>query len=115
AWLECRSDVEAAKRARELAHRLRELPVEIDRTGRAFVEALGSSEQGEERGWMSRGLGRLIASTRAIAEGGTRREIADRLLRLIDLLQLGKPYAGEMARALEEETRGAGSTALRAI
>ena len=39
-WVERSAPREAARRAQSLAHRLREVPVEIDRTGRLLVEGL---------------------------------------------------------------------------
>ncbi|WP_156338999.1 PD-(D/E)XK nuclease family protein [Chondromyces crocatus] len=50
-WTDRGSPREAARRAQRLAHRLREVPVEVDRTGKLLVEALRKlvEKQQEER------------------------------------------------------------------
>ncbi|WP_437562447.1 PD-(D/E)XK nuclease family protein [Sorangium sp. So ce542] len=40
AWVDRASAAEAEKRAADLAHRLRDVPVEVDRTGRLLIESL---------------------------------------------------------------------------
>lgn len=124
-WIDRGGDV--AQRAALVAHRLREIPVEIDRTGWLLYEALGASlDQGDL--WMQRALGKLLASARWIGgdeEGAapalTRREIGARLLDLMDRLRLGVPSTGELAALLRAGSSpgvraiGEGAAAVRAI
>ncbi|MCC6557635.1 MAG: hypothetical protein IT372_32175, partial [Polyangiaceae bacterium] len=90
AWTERSSAREAARRATSLAHRLREVPVEIDRTGRLLVEGLTVAvaarradapagarrrqEAPDDEAWMPRALEKVLASGRWLGDGGTRPE-----------------------------------------
>src|SRR5262249_45243037 len=100
----------ATGRAVTLAHRLREVPVEIDRTGRLFVDALAEATRGRpEEGWMPRALDRMLKETHWIgaeARGtAARREIARRLISLVDRLELGRPPVRELGAALARDGR----------
>ncbi|EYF08369.1 PD-(D/E)XK nuclease family protein [Chondromyces apiculatus] len=58
-WTERGNPREAARRAQRLAHRLREVPVEVDRTGKLLVEALRKvvEDQQAERATLARRRG----------------------------------------------------------
>ncbi len=132
-WTERAGDREAAFRAAALAHRLREVPVEIDRTGRLLFEALADhvGVHHPDEAWMLRTLDRLLASARWLGEGAvpaidgrparagsdtpSRRELARRLLTLLDRLKLGAPPLRELGAALRGDGRGAGALPLRAL
>ena len=137
AWTERSSHQEAKARAAQLAHRLREVPVEIDRTGRLLVESLSQRERDHDRerrregaspardaspedDWMARSLERLLAGARWLAEDGsgdglTRRELGRRLWKLLDRLELGLIPEAELHAALRSEGKGAGGIAARAL
>lgn len=106
AWMEQKSVRAAVARAVTLTHRLREVPVEIDRTGRLLVDALADAARPDE-GWMPRALDRMIREARWVGDHATtRRETARRLLALIDRLELGRPSPRELGAALNREGRG---------
>ena len=123
-----------AGRAAQLAHRLREVPVEIDRTGGMLLDGLASAvREREDEGWMPRALDRLLKHARWLGEtddprGPTRRELGRRMIALMDRLALGQPDRRELAEALRREARaarapagsdaawrGSGALALRAL
>jgi ATP-dependent helicase/nuclease subunit B len=111
AWTDRSGAQLAVGRAVMLAHRLREVPVEIDRTGRLFVDALADATRSRpEEGWMPRALDRMLKETHWIgaeaAGMATRREIARRLISLADRLELGRPPVRELGAALHREGRG---------
>jgi RecB family exonuclease len=129
AWMDCASAIEASSRAALLAHRLREVPVEIDRTGRllslGLQDLIAMRRRNTARarrtgplpdeGWMVECLDRLLADARAIGEGEpSRRELVSRLFALADRLALGRPEPREIAAALRAE-RHLGGLALRAL
>lgn len=121
-WTERNAHREASARAAMLAHRLREVPVEIDRTGRLLLDGLTDTvKQRRDEAWMPRALDRLLTSTRWLGEGEgarggpSRREMARRLLTLLDRLALGQPERRELTAALKADGRGAGGLALRAL
>ncbi len=65
AWTDRAGIHEAVRRAVTLAHRLREVPVEIDRTGRLFVDALTEATSARpDEGWMPRALDRMLKEAR---------------------------------------------------
>ena len=128
AWMECDSAGEAASRATLLAHRLREVPVEIDRTGRLLAEGLRdliaarrhntarASRVGPlpDEGWMPASLERLLADARALGSAqSSRRELVSRLFDLASRLALGRPEPREIAAALRASRRS--GVALRAV
>jgi ATP-dependent helicase/nuclease subunit B len=129
AWMDGESAGEAASRAALLAHRLREVPVEIDRTGRLLALGLHDLIEARRRntararragpqpdeGWMLEALERLLADTRALAEAQpSRKELVSRLFSLTDRLALGRPEPREIAAALRAD-RHRGGLALRAL
>lgn len=131
-WTERAGGREAAFRSAALAHRLREVPVEIDRTGRLLAEALRDhlAVHHPDEAWMLRTLERVLASARWLGEGGgpnadgairrgeglpSRRELARRLVGLLDRLKLGSPPLAELGAALKADARGAGALPLRAL
>jgi RecB family exonuclease len=136
-WMDRASPREAVARAVALAHRLREVPVEIDRTGRLLVDGLASLVRGRRGAspiraadagaapppdeiWMPRALERALKETRWLgADAGaappSRREVARRLLALLDRLEIGRPPRMDLAAALHAEGRGAGPLPLRAL
>ena len=117
AWMDRAGVHEAVGRAVTLAHRLREVPVEIDRSGRLFVDALTDATRARpDEGWMPRALDRMLKEARwvgadagAPGTGGatSRREVARRLLALIERLQLGRPPFRELGAALVRESKPA--------
>jgi ATP-dependent helicase/nuclease subunit B len=103
-WTQTASETGAAARAALLAHRLRDVPVAVDRGGRLFVDAvarLAASRPSEA--WMARALERLLGSTGWLAAASSRAELGARFLDLIDVLRLGRPSAGELGAALRAE------------
>lgn len=129
-WTERNAPREAAARAALLAHRLREVPVEIDRTGRLLLDGLTDAVRDRrDEAWMPRTLDRLLTSTRWLGESAegpgsaargsrsTRREMARRLLILLDRLALGHPSPRELSAALRAEGHllATGGLALRAL
>ena len=132
AWMDGESASEAASRAALLAHRLREVPVEIDRTGRllslGLLDLIAARSRNPARarragplpdeGWMPASLDRLLADTRALVEGQpSRKELVSRLFALTDRLALGRPEPREIAAALRADRpfRPLGGLALRAL
>jgi ATP-dependent helicase/nuclease subunit B len=115
-WVEAADETEAATRASRLASRLREVPVDVDGSGRGFVDGLAAlvAEQPDDA-WMPRAMERLVASARWLAEGGTFREGLRRFTTLLDRAKLGQPSARELWAALGDEKRGFGSLALSAM
>jgi RecB family exonuclease len=118
AWTERAEGREAQARAALLAHRLREVPVEIDRTGSMLLDALGRAVKDRpEDAWMPRALDRLLCNARWLGESDdpralpSRREVARRFLALLDRLTLGRPDRRELADALRAEVRAAGQMA----
>jgi RecB family exonuclease len=116
AWLAEKAQ-ERQGRAAALAQKLREVPVEVDRTGRLLVEGLTAViASAVEDAWMPQGLERLLASARWLSEGGTWSETARRFGLLVDRVGLGKAPARDLAAALRAEGRdGGGGLALRAV
>ena len=129
AWMDGASAIEASSRAALLAHRLREVPVEIDRTGRLLALGLGDLIAARRRntararragplpdeGWMLESLERLLVDTRALTEGQpARKELVSRLFALTDRLALGRPEPREIAAALRAD-RHLGGLSLRAL
>jgi ATP-dependent helicase/nuclease subunit B len=105
-----------------LAQRLRDVPVEIDRTGRLLVDGLHQTirlqrhHHKTDESWMPEVLERLLQNARRVGEGvSSRREIATRLTDLLDRLKLGSPPARELSQALRAEARGIGGLSLRAL
>lgn len=123
-WTDRAEGPEAMARATLLAERLREVPVEIDRTGRLLIEGLTemiretskARPHREADAWMPRSLERLLNHARWLGEGVTsRQEIARRLFFLVDRLKLGRPPVREIGAALRAEGRGGGGLSLRAL
>jgi RecB family exonuclease len=119
-WTDRERDAEAS--ASLLAQRLRDVPVEIDRTGRLLLDGLQQTirlqraHHKTDESWMPEVLRSLLDNARHVGEGVTsRREIATRLLDLLDRLKLGTPPVKELAAALRAESRGVGGLALRAL
>ncbi|MFO0762415.1 MAG: PD-(D/E)XK nuclease family protein [Byssovorax sp.] len=119
-WTDPTRDAEAS--ASLLVQRLRDVPVEIDRTGRLLLEGLDQTIRLErhrrpnDESWMPGVLEHLLGNARWVGEGVTSRsEIARRLLALLDRLRLGSPPARELAQALRAEARGPGGLSLRAL
>lgn len=111
-WTEHAEGPEASARVALMAHRLREVPVEIDRTGGMLLDGLSQAIAGRpDEGWMPRALDRLLRGARWLGEGDdpgappSRREIARRLLLMIDRLKLGMPDRRELCDALRSEAR----------
>jgi hypothetical protein len=128
-WMDGASASEAASRAALLAHRLREVPVEIDRTGRLLSLGLTDLIEARRRntararragplpdeGWMPGCLERVLADARGLTEGQpARKELVSRLFALTDRLALGRPEPREIAAALRAD-RHLGGLALRAL
>ena len=115
-WVEASDETEAATRASRLASRLREVPVDVDGSGRAFVDGLAALvAHRPDDVWMPRALDRLVASARWLAEGGTFREGLRRFTTLLDRAKLGQPSARDLWAALGDEKRGFGALALSAM
>jgi ATP-dependent helicase/nuclease subunit B len=129
AWMDTDSAAEAASRAALLAHRLREVPVEIDRTGLLLSLGLGELIAARRRntararrtgplpdeGWMPESLGRLLADARRLGEApASRRELVARLFDLASRLALGRVEPREIAAALRSDRRSS-SLSLRAL
>lgn len=129
AWMDGGSAAEAASRAALLAHRLREVPVEIDRTGLLLALGLRDLIAARRRntararragplpdeGWMPECLGRLLDDARRLGEPvASRRELVARLFELASRLALGRPEPREIAAALRSDRRSS-SLALRAL
>ena len=135
AWMECASAGEAASRAALLAQRLREVPVEIDRTGRLLSLGLTDLIEARRRNtararrvgplpdeaWMPASLDRILADVRGLRDGQpSRKALVSRLFSLTDRLALGKPEPREIAAALRADRhrgplRSLGGLALRAL
>lgn len=115
-WLSEKAQ-ERPGRAAALAQKLRDVPVEVDRSGRLLIEGLSALvADAIEDAWMPHGLARLLASAKWLAEGGTWGETARRFGALVDQVGLGKPPAQDLAAALRAEGRdGMGGLALRAV
>ena len=115
-WVEAADEAEAAARAVRLASRLRDVPVDVDGSGRLFVDGLTDLVKNEkDDAWMPRALDRMIKSVRWIAEGGTLREGLARFAKLVDQAKLGQPSAVDLAAALGDEKRGFGALSLAAL
>lgn len=115
-WVEANDEAEAAARAVRLAARLRDVPVDVDGSGRLFVDGLTDLVKDEpEDAWMPRALDRMVKSIRWIAEGGTLREGLGRFAKLVDQAKLGQPSAVDLAAALGDEKRGHGSLSLASL
>ncbi|MDI1478411.1 PD-(D/E)XK nuclease family protein [Polyangium sp. y55x31] len=117
-WVSERAERDAEAKAALLAHRLRDVPVEVDRTGtllvenlRAVIEAAGDADEA----WMPDALTRMLESVVLLAGGKTRAEIAARFGALCDKLDLGRPSMGELGAALRVEALRGRSLALKAI
>jgi RecB family exonuclease len=112
AWTDRADGRDASARAAQLAHRLREVPVEIDRTGGMLLDALTRAiATRPDEAWMPRALDRLLNNARWLGESDdpralpSRRELGRRLLSLIERLKLGQPDRRELADALRAEAR----------
>lgn len=104
------------RRAAAIAHRLREVPVEIDRTGKLLVEGLAALVKARpDDAWMAHGLSRLMGSARWLAEGGSWAETARRYTSLLDQMGLGRPQTRDLAAAIRAQDRGGSGLALRAM
>ncbi len=116
AWMDREGELDAAKRAASLAHRLRAVPVSVDRTGRWLVEGLARAvdDRPDER-WMPHALTKLVDTSRFLANATTRRGVADRLASILETLRLGKPSRRPLAAALREETENGRGAALGAL
>ena len=128
-WMDGDSAAEAASRAALIAHRLREVPVEIDRTGRLLPlglrDLIATRRRNTARtrrtgplpdeGWMPECLDRLLADARRLGAAPTsRRELVSRLFDLASRLALGRPEPREITAALRSDRRS-GGLALRAL
>jgi RecB family exonuclease len=129
AWMDGASVGEAASRAALLAHRLREVPVEIDRSGKLLSLGLRDLIAARQRNtararrtgplpdeaWMPECLDRLLADVRGLSEGApSRKELVSRLFELVDRLALGRADPREIAAALRAD-RHLGGLALRSL
>jgi ATP-dependent helicase/nuclease subunit B len=115
-WVEASDEGEASARVARLASRLRDVPVDVDGSGRLFVDAMTTLvAESAEDAWMPRALERLVASVRFLAEGGTLREAVRRFVTLLDRAKLGQPSARDLAAALADEKRGHGALAISAL
>lgn len=115
-WVEAADEAEAAARAVRLASRLRDVPVDVDGSGRLFVDGLTELVKNDpDDAWMPRALDRMVKSVRWIAEGGTLREGLGRFAKLLDQAKLGQPSAVDLAAALGDEKRGFGALSLAAL
>ncbi|MFO0590008.1 MAG: PD-(D/E)XK nuclease family protein [Polyangiaceae bacterium] len=115
-WVEAADEAEAAARVQKLAARLRDVPVDVDGSGRLFIEAMTALvAESADDAWMPRALERLVASVRFLQEGGTLREALRRLVNLLDRAKLGQPSARDLAAALADEKRGHGTLATSAL
>jgi len=115
-WVEAADEGEAAARVARLAARLRDVPVDVDGSGRLFIEAMTTLvADSAEDAWMPRALERLVGSVRFLAEGGTLREAVRRFVSLLDRTKLGQPSARDLAAALADEKRGHGALAVSAL
>jgi len=117
-WVGERFERDAEAKAALLAHRLRDVPVEVDRTGKLLVEGLRAvieaTGHGEEA-WMPAALERMLSSIALLAAGTTRAEIGASFGALCDTIDLGRPSIGEPGAALRVEALRGRSLALRAI
>ncbi|MEJ7734705.1 MAG: hypothetical protein WKG00_36615 [Polyangiaceae bacterium] len=103
-WTETASEAGAAARAALLAHRLRDVPVAVDRGGRLFVDAVARlAATRPSEAWMARALERLLGSTGWLAAASSRAELGARFIDLVDVLRLGRPSAGALGAALRAE------------
>jgi RecB family exonuclease len=112
-WVEASDEVEAQLRVAKLASRLRDVPVDVDGSGRLFCEEVGklAGEEPDEQ-WMPRAIERLVSHVRWLAEAGTFREGLRRFVDLLDRTKLGQPSARDLAAALADEKKhGALATA----
>lgn len=116
AWLAEKAQ-ERPGRAAALAQKLRDVPVEVDRSGRLLVEGLTALiADAADDAWMTQGLSRLLASARWLGEGKTWGETARRFGALVEQVGLGKTPTRELAAALRSDPRdGGGGLALRAV
>lgn len=111
AWTERADGRDAAGRVGLLAHRLREVPVEIDRTGGMLLDGLTAAvKERPDEAWMPRALERLLRAARWLGEGDdprgpSRRALGRRLVALIERLGLGQPDRREITEALRVEAR----------
>ena len=117
-WVLERHERDAEAKAALLAHRLRDVPVEIDRTGGLLLEGLRTTitageHQDEE--WMPAALERLLADVATVANGKNRSEIGGMFGALCDKLDLGVPSILELGMALRVEALRGRSLALKAI
>ncbi len=94
-----------------LAERLREVPVEVDRTGKLLLEGLISAiGQNAEEAWMSEGLRLLLQRARWIMEGACFGEVPRRFAVLVEQMGIGKPTDREIGSAIRFEGREIGSS-----
>lgn len=115
-WTEAAEDKSAVGRAATLAYRLREVPVEVDRTGRLLIEGLAALvNQRPEDAWMTHGLERFLARARWLGESAPIAEVARRFVALLKHTGLGKPPMRDLGAALRSEARGGTGLALRAM
>ncbi|MBK9264952.1 MAG: PD-(D/E)XK nuclease family protein [Polyangiaceae bacterium] len=117
-WVEERHERDAEAKAALLAHRLRDVPVEIDRTGSLLVEGLRTTITTgghADEAWMPAALERLLADVALVANGKNRGEIGSAFGALCDKLDLGMPSILELGMALRVEALRGRSLALKAI
>jgi RecB family exonuclease len=129
-WMDRHAD--SPTRSRDLAHRLTEVPVAIDRAGAQLATGLAEvltsrAEDAKKMGraahdeaWMSRALDRVLVSARWIGEAETLGAIAARTLEVMNRIRLGQPSAAELAASLEAPgialgALGAGARSARAV
>lgn len=94
-----------------LAERLRDVPVEVDRTGRLLLESLTSLvEPDAEEAWMTHGLAELLRAARWVLEGACFGEVPRRFAMLVEEMGIGKPSEREIGSAIRFEGREIGSS-----
>ena len=117
-WVLERHERDAEAKAALLAHRLRDVPVEIDRNGGLLVEGLRTiitTGEHKDEEWMPAALERLFADIATITSGKNRSEIGSAFGALCDKLDLGVPSILELGMALRVEALRGRSLALKAI
>lgn len=105
-WVGAAHEVDAARIAAQLAHRLREIPVAVDRSGGArLVEAMTSRDAAA-----GAAIARAVAALRTLGSARGRRAIAAAWSAMIVHLRLGRPSAAEIGAALRAEAASADAT-----
>lgn len=98
-WTGAAHEDEAARVATQVAHRLREVPVAVDRSGGArLVESLALTDP-----LASAVVARAVASLRAIGAARGREAVVGEWSALVGRLRLGRPSAAEIGAALRGE------------